>query len=284
MKNRLSQLPFKNLLQTTLLLILAFLAGRLAAQAMEYSHGPEAVPISAEGNWGLSFPEEGQMPVGNASADYLKQYNAYYAQNTQEPVIYLTFDAGFENGNTSAILDALKKHKAPATFFLVGNYLQTSPDLVKRMVEEGHTVGNHTFHHPDMSKISTKEAFEKELNDLETLYQQTTGQPMKKYYRPPQGKYSESNLRMAKDMGYHTLFWSLAYVDWYEDKQPTKEEAFKKLLGRIHPGAIVLLHSTSKTNGQILDELLTKWEEMGYRFASLDDLTAAGGQQAKQSL
>ena len=279
MKNRLSQLPFKNLL-----LILAFLAGRLAAQAMEYSHGPEAVPISAEGNWGLSFPEEGQMPVGNASADYLKQYNAYYAQNTQEPVIYLTFDAGFENGNTSAILDALKKHKAPATFFLVGNYLQTSPDLVKRMVEEGHTVGNHTFHHPDMSKISTKEAFEKELNDLETLYQQTTGQPMKKYYRPPQGKYSESNLRMAKDMGYHTFFWSLAYVDWYEDKQPTKEEAFKKLLGRIHPGAIVLLHSTSKTNGQILDELLTKWEEMGYRFASLDDLTAAGGQQAKQSL
>ena len=284
MKNRLSQLPFKNLLQTTLLLILAFLAGRLAAQAMEYSHGPEAVPISAEGNWGLSFPEEGQMPVGNASADYLKQYNAYYAQNTQEPVIYLTFDAGFENGNTSAILDALKKHKAPATFFLVGNYLRTSPDLVKRMVEEGHTVGNHTFHHPDMSKISTKEAFEKELNDLETLYQQTTGQPMKKYYRPPQGKYSESNLRMAKDMGYHTFFWSLAYVDWYEDKQPTKEEAFKKLLGRIHPGAIVLLHSTSKTNGQILDELLTKWEEMGYRFASLDDLTAAGGQQAKQSL
>lgn len=284
MKNRLSQLPFKNLLQTTLLLILAFLAGRLAAQAMEYSHGPETVPISAEGNWGLSFPEEGQMPVGNASADYLKQYNAYYAQNTQEPVIYLTFDAGFENGNTSAILDALKKHKAPATFFLVGNYLQTSPDLVKRMVEEGHTVGNHTFHHPDMSKISTKEAFEKELNDLETLYQQTTGQPMKKYYRPPQGKYSESNLRMAKDMGYHTFFWSLAYVDWYEDKQPTKEEAFKKLLGRIHPGAIVLLHSTSKTNGQILDELLTKWEEMGYRFASLDDLTAAGGQQAKQGL
>lgn len=284
MKNRLSQLPFKNLLQTTLLLILAFLAGRLAAQAMEYSHGPEAVPISAEGNWGLSFPEEGQMPVGNASADYLKQYNAYYAQNTQDKVIYLTFDAGFENGNTSAILDALKKHKAPATFFLVGNYLQTSPDLVKRMVEEGHTVGNHTFHHPDMSKISTKEAFEKELNDLEALYQQTTGQPMKKYYRPPQGKYSESNLRMAKVMGYHTFFWSLAYVDWYEDKQPTKEEAFKKLLGRIHPGAIVLLHSTSKTNGQILDELLTKWEEMGYHFASLDNLTAADGQQAKQSL
>ena len=192
----------------------------------------------------------------------------------QDKVIYLTFDAGFENGNTAAILDALKKHNAQATFFLVGNYLQTSPDLVKRMVAEGHNVGNHTFHHPDMSKLSTKDLFEKELTDLETLYEQTTGQPMKKYYRPPQGKYSESNLKMASDMGYKTFFWSLAYVDWYEDKQPTKEEAFKKLLGRIHPGAVVLLHSTSKTNGQILDELLTKWEEMGYHFGSLDDLVA----------
>ena len=154
----------------------------------------------------------------------------------------------------------------------VGNYLETSPELVKRMVEEGHTVGNHTYHHPDMSKIAAKEDFQKELQDLEQLYQQITGQPLKKYYRPPQGKYSESNLKMAKEMGYHTFFWSLAYVDWYEDKQPTHEEAFQKLLGRIHPGAIVLLHSTSKTNGEILDELLTKWESMGYQFHSLDEL------------
>ena len=156
----------------------------------------------------------------------------------------------------------------------MGNYISTSPDLVKRMVAEGHTVGNHTYHHPDMSKISTQESFAKELQDLEALYQETTGQPMTKFYRPPQGKYSESNLKMANDLGYHTFFWSLAYVDWYEDKQPTKEEAFKKLLGRIHPGAIVLLHSTSKTNGEILDELLTKWEEMGYQFKSLNDLVA----------
>ena len=188
MKNRLRRLPMKKLLQTTLLFALAFCAGQLAAQVVEYNRPPEAVTTSADGNWGLSFPGEGQMPVGNATADYLKQFNAYYAQNTQDKVIYLTFDAGYENGNTAAILDALKKHNVHATFFLVGNYLQTSPDLVKRMVAEGHNVGNHTFHHPDMSKISTKEAFEKELNDLETLYQQTTGQPMKKYYRPPPGQ------------------------------------------------------------------------------------------------
>lgn len=173
------------------------------------------------------------------------------------------------------ILEALKKHQAPAAFFLVGNYLETSPDLVKRMVEEGHTVGNHTYHHPDMSKISTKETFSKELSDLEMLYTKTTGQSMTHYYRPPQGKYSEANLKMADELGYQTFFWSLAYVDWYEDKQPTREEAFQKLLGRIHPGAIVLLHSTSKTNAQILDELLTRWEEMGYRFGQLEELTAA---------
>lgn len=237
--------------------------------------GSQALAVSSsDGNWGLSFQQEGKPPVANATADYLKQFNAYYARETDEKVLYLTFDAGYENGNTGAILDALKKHQAPATFFLVGNYLETSPDLVKRMVEEGHTVGNHTYHHPDMSKISTKESFNQELTDLETLYQQVTGHTMKKYYRPPQGKYSESNLKMAQDLGYATFFWSLAYVDWYEDKQPSHEEAFKKLLGRIHPGAIVLLHSTSKTNGEILDELLTKWEEMGYRFASLDELVS----------
>lgn len=186
-------------------------------------------------------------------------------------MLYLTFDAGFENGNTPAILDALKKHKAPATFFVVGNYLTTSPELIRRMVAEGHTVGNHTFHHPDMSKISTKEAFAKEITDVEKLYQQIVGKPMTKYYRPPQGKYSTANLQMAKDLGYKTFFWSLAYVDWYENDQPTKEEAFEKLLKRVH-GAIVLLHSTSSTNAQILDELLTKWEEMGYTFRSLDQL------------
>ena len=194
---------------------------------------------------------------------------------TDQKKVALTFNCTYSAQDMQQLLEILKEKNVHATFFLVGNYLQTSPDLVKRMVAEGHNVGNHTFHHPDMSKISTKEAFEKELNDLETLYQQTTGQPMKKYYRPPQGKYSESNLKMANDMGYKTFFWSLAYVDWYEDKQPTKEEAFKKLLTRIHPGAIVLLHSTSKTNGQILDELLTKWEEMGYHFGTLDDLVAA---------
>lgn len=264
-------IPKKSACKIAILFAAAFVAGHFCARIV-HKNDQTAVQTSADGNWGLSFQTEGQPPVANATMDELKQFDAYYAGNTQEKILYLTFDAGFENGNTPAILDALKKHQAPAAFFLVGNYLTTSPELVKRMVAEGHTVGNHTFHHPDMSKISTKEAFAKELSELESLYQETTGQPLTKFYRPPQGKYSEANLQMAKEMGYKTFFWSLAYVDWYQDKQPTREEAFNKLLGRIHPGAIVLLHSTSSTNAEILDELLTKWEEMGYQFHSLEQL------------
>ncbi len=242
------------------------MAGKLAPQA------PQTAETAADGNWGLSFQQEGQTPVGNATADFLKQYDAYYAGDPGKKVIYLTFDAGYENGYTPAILDALKKHNAKATFFVVGNYIETSPDLVKRMVAEGHTVGNHTFHHPDMSKIGDQASFQTELQSLEKLYKETTGQDMKKYYRPPQGKYSESNLKMAHEMGYKTIFWSLAYVDWYVDQQPSAQEAFDKLLPRIHPGAVVLLHSTSKTNSEILDELLTKWEAEGYTFGTMDDL------------
>ena len=227
---------------------------------------------ASSGNWGLSFQEEGQCPQGNASIKELAEYNAYYAQDTDEKVLYLTFDAGYENGNTETILNALKKHNVSATFFVVGTYIESEPELIQRMIDEGHTVGNHTWHHPNMSGIESMEEFKKELTAVEDAFRQTTGQEMTKYYRPPQGIYSESNLEMAKELGYQTFFWSLAYVDWYADDQPTKEEAFDKLLGRIHPGAIVLLHSTSSTNAEILDELLTKWEEMGYQVRPLSDL------------
>ncbi len=205
-RGKINRLYCKSLAKVTFLFLLSFLLGHWLGYVTHPNESPSAIFASADGNWGLSFQQEGKPPVGNATSDYLGQFNAHYNGETEEKVIYLTFDAGYENGNTPAILDALKKHNAPATFFLVGNYLNTSPDLVKRMVAEGHNVGNHTFHHPDMSKISTKESFEKELSDLETLFQQTTGQTMKKYYRPPQGKYSEANLAMAKEMGYHTFF------------------------------------------------------------------------------
>ncbi|MDE6364763.1 MAG: polysaccharide deacetylase family protein [Lachnospiraceae bacterium] len=266
-----------NLIKLALLVLLlsaAFLAGRGAAYVKYEKLDEWFVPASGSAgaeNWGLGFGQEGTQPTGNASVEELKQYDAHYVGDSSEKVIYLTFDAGFENGNTQPILDALKKHQVPATFFVVGHYLESAPELVKQMVSDGHFVGNHTYHHLDMSSISSKESFEKEMRDVEKKFKEITGTELARFYRPPQGKYSTNNLAMAKELGYDTFFWSLAYVDWYQDKQPTKEEAFKKLLGRIHPGAIVLLHSTSKTNGEILDELLTKWEEMGYTFRTLED-------------
>jgi len=223
-------------------------------------------------NWGLSFQNKGKSPIGNATPEHLKKYNSYYIGDTDEKVIYLTFDAGFENGYTPTILDTLKKHNIKAAFFLVGNYLEKEPELVKRIVKEGHIVGNHTYNHPDMSKISNMESFKKEITSLEESYKNITGQEMLKFYRPPQGKFNEENLKLANELGYKTIFWSLAYVDWYVNKQPTKEYAFEKLIPRIHPGAIVLLHSTSKTNSEILDELLTKWESEGYTFKTLNEL------------
>ena len=229
----------------------------------------ESIPA---GNWGLSFRTEGQPPVGNADANQLQKYDSAYLGDTSQKVVYLTFDAGYENGCTAKILDILQKHDIKAAFFLVGNYMERNPDLVRRMVNEGHIVGNHTMHHYNMEKISDQAAFAKELQELEKLFLDITGKELPKYYRPPQGTYSVENLKNAKELGYKTVFWSLAYVDWNNDNQPTKEQAFAKLLPRIHNGAVILLHSTSKTNSEILDELLTKWKEMGYSFASIDAL------------
>lgn len=257
-----------------LLLVLfafSFAAGHLAARGVD-AVKTAVLPESTGENWGLGFPTEGEPPVGNATAEELKRYNAYFMQNTDEKILYLTFDCGYENGNTPPILQALKKHNAPAAFFVVGNFIRDNPELVRQMVEDGHIVGNHTFSHPDMSQISTMEAFEQELYRTEELYLEATGQKMTKWYRPPRGIYSTENLKMAQELGYHTFFWSLAYVDWIQDDQPTADEAFDKLIGRIHPGAVVLLHNTSRTNAEILDDLLTQWEKMGYSFRSLEQL------------
>ena len=262
----------KKQIAIVLICFLVFLAGILMLTYRQQSAAVQT--LAANTNWGLGFGENSKQPTGNASSAFLKQYNAYFVGAADKKVIYLTFDAGYENGYTPAILDALKKHKVKATFFVVGNYLNTSPDLVKRMIAEGHIVGNHTNTHPDMSKISDMASFQKEISAVESKFKEITGQNMKKYYRPPQGKYSVNNLKQANELGYKTIFWSLAYVDWYQDKQPTKEQAFEKLLPRIHPGAVVLLHSTSKTNSEILDTLLTKWEAAGYTFGTLDELSA----------
>lgn len=263
----------KQVLYVVLAIILLCIGMVCALRAVNRLGAAEAAAGITD--WGLSFQSEGAPPVANASQEYLRNFDALYVGDVNQKEIYITFDAGFENGNTERILDALKKHGVKATFFLVGNYFETQPELVKRMAEEGHTIGNHTYSHPDMSKISDIQSFQTELQKNEALYRDILGSEMPKLYRPPQGKFCEENLKMAQQLGYSTVFWSLAYVDWYVDDQPTPEQAFSKLLPRIHPGAVVLLHSTSSTNAEILDELLTKWEETGYSFGDLEAYCAA---------
>jgi len=227
-----------------------------------------AVPTAG---WGLSFQTPGAVPAGPVSPDQLRELDAAYFDEDGGKVLYLTFDAGYENGYTEDILDVLKKQEVPAAFFLVGDYLERNADLVRRMTAEGHIVGNHTLTHPDMTKLDAA-AFRRELTGVEELYSQITDQTLGKFYRPPQGLYSPENLKTAKELGYKTVFWSLAYADWDNDHQPDPDAAVEKLNSRIHDGAVVLLHATSKTNAEILDRLLTGWKDMGYRFAPLTEL------------
>lgn len=226
-------------------------------------------------DWGLFFEHPGsfEQPSGNASPEDLAWYDAYYMGNAEDKVLYLTFDCGYENGNTEPILAALKKHNVKGTFFVTGAFLESAPDMAKRIVEEGHTVGNHTYNHPDMAAIADIESFQKELDDVSDLFYEITGTELSPYYRPPQGKCNVENLKMAQELGYATVFWSLAHVDWDQENQPSHEKAFEVLTERTHPGAVVLLHAISQTNGEILDEMLTRWEDMGYTFGTLKDLT-----------
>lgn len=250
---------------------IAIIAGALIA-AILLTFAQLYRPAVPTASWGLSFSGEGQTPSGPASIQQLRSLDAAYVGSSDEKVLYLTFDAGYENGYTDEILDVLSKHNVKAAFFLVGDYLERNGDLVRRMVEEGHIVGNHTASHPDMSKIADKTAFSKELEEVETLFQEITGKELPKFYRPPQGVYSQKNLEQAKELGYKTVFWSLAYADWDNNKQPSRDYAFSKLMPRTHNGAVILLHATSKTNLEILDELLTAWKSQGYRFETLDRL------------
>ena len=254
-------------------LTLCFLAVSLTALFFACSGilFPEEKTKDVISDWGLSFHGENETPQGNVSEAELENYNAHFIGNPEEKRIYLTFDAGYENGYMPQILDTLKKTGVKATFFLVGHYLKTEPDLVFRMVSEGHTVGNHTNTHPDMSKISDKASFTEELSKVEGLYNSITAKKMLKLYRPPQGKFSVENLKMASEMGYTTVFWSLAYRDWENDNQPDPEDAKALLNSRIHNGAVVLLHANSKTNAEILEDLILTWKQEGYVFGELSE-------------
>ncbi len=230
-------------------------------------------------NWYCKNNDEGRPPELPSEFSFMKENGGYYLDEKaadDHKVIYLTFDAGYENGNVEKILDVLKKHNAPGAFFILGNLITRNTDLVKRMVDEGHLVCNHTNRHHDMSKVKDAEAFKKELEALNDEMKEYCGVELAPFYRPPEGRFSEANLSWAKEMGYKTVFWSYAYADWDNNKQMSEEKALNKLLTHTHNGEVLLLHPTSSTNAAILDEYLTRLEAEGYSFGTLYELTAEG--------
>lgn len=228
--------------------------------------------VNAKGfGWGYTKGEEGELPEIGSYREMLEEYGAYYADLSGEKNIYLTFDNGYEEGYTPQILDVLKEQEVPATFFITGHYVETEPSLVRRMVDEGHIIGNHSYHHPDFS-ILTKDAMEKELEDLAEKVSEITDQDELKYLRPPRGIFNEETLEWAQELGYIHIFWSLAFKDWETANQKGWEYAYEEVMEQVHPGAIVLLHTVSEDNAEALEKLITDLKEEGYRFKSLDEL------------
>lgn len=211
-----------------------------------------------------------EMNIPTSCIDFQQKYGKYNASFIKEDcgnTIYLTFDEGYENGYTSAILDVLKEKNVPAVFFVTGDYVEASPELVERMIEEGHAVGNHTLTHPSMPLLSEEE-MASEINELDSLVEEQFGYQMN-LFRPPKGEFSEESLAVTQAQGYQSVFWSFAYADWDTNDQPNPEEAVKTLTERLHPGGIYLLHAVSSTNAEILGEFIDNARAAGYEFALL---------------
>jgi len=222
-------------------------------------------------HWGFKKSSNEQPAEAGQPLDQLLQkYGAFYKDSPDEKVLYLTFDNGYENGYTGKILDVLKKEKVPATFFVTGHYLQSATDLVKRMADEGHIIGNHSYHHPDFTQVSDSRLKE-ELDKVAKETEEITGKKGMKYLRPPRGVFSERTLKLAKDLGYTQVFWSLAFVDWKTDQQRGWQYSYDNMMKQAHPGCIMLLHTVSKDNADALEAAIKDLKKRGYTFKSLDD-------------
>ena len=228
--------------------------------------------ISAYGyGWGYKKGDNNELPDFGKYADIIKEHAAIYADLSGDKVIYFTFDNGYEQGYTAQILDVLKENKVPATFFVTGHYVKSEPELVKRMVDEGHIIGNHSYHHPDFTTMS-KDEIKKELDMLEQAVAEVSDQQEMMYLRPPRGTFNENTLKWTSELGYVHVFWSLAFKDWETDKQRGWKYAYDEIVNQAHPGAIVLLHTVSKDNAAALDKAIRHLKEEGYQFKSLDEL------------
>lgn len=226
-------------------------------------------------SWYLKRGAEGTAPTVSPTAEYIRSQNGFFIDDNAyaagEKVIYLTFDAGYENGNIERILNVMKEKGVTGAFFILSNLINKNPELVKRMVDEGHTVCNHTKNHKDMTTLTDLE-MKNNLISLENEFKALTGVEMSKFFRFPEGRYNKEKVALCNSLGYRCVFWSAAYADWDNNKQPNADWAFEKLILQTHPGAIYLLHPTSKTNADILERLIDKWTEMGYKIGCISDI------------
>lgn len=222
-------------------------------------------------SWGISRRPENQTPAADPGApELLKKYGGAYLGDTQKNVIYLTFDEGYENGYTPMILDALRDNDVKAIFFITGPYLNGHQDLVRRMVEEGHCVGNHTIHHPSLPSLDDSR-LEEEILGLDRAFKEKFGDSMQ-FLRPPKGEYSERTLALTQKLGYCNLFWSFAYDDWYRDRYRGAQYAYDIVMRNLHNGAVLLLHAVSRDNAQALDSIIKGVREKGYTVGDPKDL------------
>ncbi len=226
---------------------------------------------AASFGFGLGPRDDQNVPSIGKLEDVFGNTDTYYIGDTSKKEIYLTFDTGYEFGYTSQILDTLKVNDVNATFFITGDYIEREQELVKRMHDEGHLVGNHTYNHPDVTVIS-KDELSSEIKSLEKEYSDLTGSDMAPYFRPPRGMLSEESLSYANELGYINVFWSLAFVDWHTDRQLGLEYSYNNIMNKVHNGAIILLHTVSKDNAEALDLVIKDLRVQGYEFKSLNDL------------
>ncbi|MCL2620896.1 MAG: polysaccharide deacetylase family protein [Defluviitaleaceae bacterium] len=223
-------------------------------------------------SWYFVPAVEGQSPGWDASFD-LEKYNTHYLGDTTRPEIFLTFDEGYENGFTEVILDVLRDKNVPAAFFVTKPYIKDNPDLVRRMVDEGHIVGNHTVRHKSSPSLSSDEIVQ-ELAGVCEYFKEVIGHEIPRFFRPPMGEYSQRVLEDVANEGYATIFWSYAYADWMVDKQPGAAVAHKKVTENLHNGAIILLHAVSSSNAEAMGDIIDTARAMGYEFKCLSQLNA----------
>ena len=266
----------KNMPKIIKLFILLLIMFSLTLVNLKYKEEKDILTSSQELSnkkigWGIKRNDNHEQPdLGKANKEILEKNNGIAMGNNNEKYIYLTFDEGYEAGYTPQILKTLKENNITATFFITAHYLNTQPELVKRMIDEGNIVGNHTVNHKSMPSL-TEEQINTEVMDLHKAIYEKFQYEMK-YIRPPMGEFSEKSLNVTNSLGYKTVMWSFAYEDWNENKQPDENQAKKKILDNVHNGEIMLLHGNSKTNTNILSDIIDEIRGLGYEFKSLDEI------------